>query len=322
MIAAHGQSNRPHRDNNKMSKIRHFRTREILKAVLSFSLLLMATGASANETASSQDHDIIRIWPVTAPGTEDWTGPEFVGKNSVTNVTVPTLTVFRPLTAEANGTAVVVAPGGGFQGLALKQESDPMAHWLTARGITVFALKYRVRYTPGLQLPAGDTFDQTIHTLEPARKIAVADGLQAMRYLKANAKAYEIDSGRIGMMGFSAGAMTTMGVIMEAEPDEGPDFAASVYGSMMGDSAPEAGPPLFIVHAQDDRAVPVRKSIEMYSNWTAAGLPVELHIYEKGGHGFGAIMRNSATDGWLSAFEAWLLEHGWIQDKHGSADGA
>lgn len=302
-----------------MSKIRNFPIQAVLKSVVSFSVLLMATGASPRCIAASEGHEIIRIWPGTAPGTEDWTGPEFVGKNSVTNVTVPTLTVFRPQNAQANGTAVVVAPGGGFQGLALKQESDPMAHWLTARGITVFALKYRVRYTPGLQLPAGDTFDQTIHTLEPARRIAVADGLQAMRYLKANAKAYEIDPGRIGMMGFSAGAMMTMGVVMEAESDEGPDFAASIYGSMMADSAPEDGPPLFIVHAQDDRAVPVRKSIEMYSKWTAAGLPVELHIYEKGGHGFGAIMRNSATDGWLSAFEAWLLEHGWIQDKHGSA---
>jgi len=304
-----------------MSHIRNFPIQEIFKAVVSISVLLLVTSASANDTGASEEHEIIRIWPGAAPGTEDWTGPEFVGKNSVTNVTVPTLTVFRPQPGEANGTAVIVAPGGGFQGLALKQESDPMARWLTARGITAFALKYRVRYTPGLQLPTSDTFDETIHTLEPAFKIAVADGLQAMRYLKANAETYGIEPGQIGMMGFSAGAMTTMGVVVEAKPEERPDFAGSVYGSLMGDSAPKDGPPLFIAHAQDDRAVPVRKSLEMYSIWTAAGLPVEMHIYEKGGHGFGAVVRNRATDRWLSAFEAWLLEHEWIKDKAAAADG-
>ncbi len=272
-----------------------------------------ATGTAALDAA--EQPEVVNIWPGAAPGTEDWNFPEYIGKNSVTNVTVPTLTVYRPPAIEANGTAVIVAPGGAFQGLAIKVETEPTVQWLTARGITAFALKYRVRVNAAAQPQAGEDFDERAQALEAGRAIAVADGLQAMRYLRANAAKFNIDPDRIGMMGYSAGAMLTMGVVMEGEAGERPDFAASIYGAMQGDSPPSDGPPLFIVHAQDDRAVPVEESINIYSNWIAAGLPVELHIFEQGGHGFGANLRDQPTDLWLSAFDAWLRLHNWTENN-------
>lgn len=275
-------------------------------------LVLAGLCAPCSDARTPGEREIINIWPGPAPGTEHWNITEYVGENSVTNVTLPTLTVFRPEPGRVNGTAVIVVPGGEFQGLAIKLESTSTAQWLAARGITAFALKYRVKYTPGFELPAGDRFDESEHTLATGRRIAVADALQAMRYLRANAEDYDIDPDRIGMIGFSAGAMTTMGVIMAGKPDARPDFAAAIYGSMIGDTPPQDGPPLFIVHAQDDPSVPVAKSVEIYSNWTAAGLPVELHIFETGGHGFGAIEGGQPTDLWLDAFDAWLRQHGWI----------
>ena len=298
-----------------MCKSRKVLSQRLKKALFGGLLLVACVGVRANVEAALAGHEVIRLWPGAAPGTEDWAGKEFTGKRSVTNVTVPTLTAFYPESGHANGRAAIVCPGGGFTGLAIIEEGTMVAEWLAERGITAFVLKYRVRHSAFAPASAatGDDFDQRAKALESGRKIAAADAMQAIRVLRSSASKYKIDPSHIGMMGFSAGAMTTMSVVMEGKTEDLPDFAASVYGAMPGKNPPANAPPLFIVHAEDDPVVPPSKSIEMYSRWSAAGFPVELHVFDKGGHGFGAVRRNQPTDRWMSIFEGWLLEQGWIE---------
>ena len=285
---------------------------------------VLASPATADLAAGSSD--VFRIWPGAAPGTPDWRGPEqkstytsgSVTINEVSNVTTPTLTVYRPKPGTANGTAVVVAPGGGFRVLEVQHEGEMVAQWLAERGVTAFVLKYRVRNQPELTFPT----DQLAHPehfgafaaqFEPGRTYAVADGLQAIRYLRANASGLGIAPDRIGMIGFSAGAITTIDTVLDAEPVSRPNFAAVIYGAMIeAKPAPVNGPPLFIVAAQDDDLVPVSESVRIFDLWTQAHLPAELHVFQLGGHGFGMIKFGKPADGWTTAYEAWLKSGGWM----------
>jgi acetyl esterase/lipase len=288
--------------------------------------LSLAIANARADVAPTAVPEIVQIWPGPAPGTEDWSGPEVQTPvplpyvqplYSVTNVTTPTLTILRPAPGSANGTAIVVCPGGGFQNLAITHEGLLVAQWLADRGITAFVLKYRVRRSPGFHTPPDirhhpERFADLAKSMEGGRRLAVADGIQAMRYLRANAAKFGIASDRIGIMGFSAGAMTTMGVVMDSEPADRPNFAAPIYGAMERMDPPKEGPPLFIAATQDDPAVPVSESVAIFSAWTTADLPAELHLYERGGHGFGMVPRHQTVDNWTGAFEAWLKSHGWI----------
>lgn len=270
--------------------------------------------------------EVVRIWPGQAPGTADWTGPEtstplqIPGEKPITlvsNVTVPTLTVFRPTAGKANGTGMIVIPGGGFQNLAIGYEGYDVAAWLAERGVTAFVLKYRVRPSPGFQIPTGlrqhpERFAEFANRFGAGRPIAVADATQAMHYLRTNAKQFGLATDRIGMMGFSAGAITTIDVVMNATPAERPNFAAPIYGALIDEKAPPAGaPPLFLAVTQDDEAVPAVQSVKIYERWSAANLPAELHIYERGGHGFGMRAVKAPVAHWTEPFEAWLRSHGW-----------
>jgi acetyl esterase/lipase len=290
--------------------------------------LSLAIANARGDSAPTETAEVVKIWPGAAPGTDDWTGPEvqtllplhFTQPTyTVTNVTTPTLTVYRPAPGSANGTAVVVCPGGGFQNLAITHEGLLVAQWLADRGITAFVLKYRVRPSPGFRIPPDirrhpDRFAEFAQSMEAGRRIAVADGIQAMRYLRTNAAKFGIAPDRIGIMGFSAGAMTTMGVVMDSEPADRPNFGAPIYGAMEKMDPPKEGPPLFIAATQDDAAVPVAESVAIFSSWTAADLRAELHLYERGGHGFGMVPHHLPlpVDNWTGAFEAWLKTHSWI----------
>jgi acetyl esterase/lipase len=280
--------------------------------------------AEAAPAQAAPTAEVVNIWPGAAPGTESWTGVEKDTMRAgepfpvlVTNVTTPTLTVFRADPAKASGAAMIVAPGGGFQALAYDSEGVMVARWLADRGVTAFVLKYRVRFTPPPPpAPGGGgsaDFDTREQVHEAAAQIAMADGLQALRYVRSNAAKYNIDPNKIGFMGFSAGAMTTMRVVQSGSAGERPNLAAPIYGALQpGKSPPADGPPVFIAAAQDDPMVPVRKSVEIFQAWKGAGLPAELHIYESGGHGFGMLKKTKASDAWPIAFEAWLRGHGWI----------
>jgi acetyl esterase/lipase len=280
-------------------------------------LVLVAASGVLAATAGAAD-ETIRLWPGAAPGTEHWNiqertfqvpMKEFGALSLVTDVTIPTLTVVRPAPAHANGTAVIVCPGGGFQFLAWEHEGLEVARWLAHRGITAFVLKYRVRLTDDIgAVGRGDpkTFEDRLREAGPKVSIARADAIQAIRHLRAKADAYGISRDRVGMMGFSAGAMTTMSVVLNADAESRPDFAAPIYGAMEDAPLPKEAPPLFIVHTQADALVPAAQSTRMFNAWTAAGRPAELHLYQAGSHGFGMRKVGLPVDRWTEAFEGWL----------------
>lgn len=265
---------------------------------------------------NGRSEEEIRLWPGNAPGTEDWTEEEVTREHEVpagkiwikTNITVPTLTVFQPAPEDINGTAMLVLPGGAFGALAWDLEGTEVAHWLANRGITAFVLKYRVRpYTPPPGFEPPTDFEGWIRVLRPAWKIAVEDASQAVRLLRESADDYGLSPDRIGMIGFSAGAATTLGTVLNTDKDARPDFAVSMYGMMMENSpVPADAPPLFIAMTQEDAAVPVIGSTEIFNLWSEAGRPAELHVYAKGEHGFGMRPKGLPVDHWPAVLEAWL----------------
>ena len=274
----------------------------------------------AAETAAPPAAEVVRLWPGQAPGTESWTGAEVevdaelpvAGKvHIVTNVTVPTVTVFRPRTGRGNGTAMLVLPGGSFRALAWDLDGTEVAQWLADRGVTAFVLKYRVR-PPAERGPGKpESFDDFVARTAPARQVAMADAGQALRLIRGNSGKYAIAADRVGMIGFSAGAITVMNAALAPEAGARPDFVISAYGAMPIEQVPAAGaPPVFVVAAQDDRQVPWQKSVAIYERWSRAGLPAEIHLYEKGGHGFGLRPHNLSADKWPLALEAWLSSRG------------
>ncbi len=290
-------------------------SRKGLYLVLS-TLAIFALAGCERADKALEARPSFNIWPGPATGSENWAVDEQAGFSSITNVTTPTLTLFEPDPELASGNAMVVCPGGGFQGLSIIKEGTMVAEWLADRGITAFVLKYRVRHDP--QLPPADesdNFDARLQALEPLREIAAMDAMQAMRYLRTHARELRIEPERIGMMGFSAGAMTAMSVVMEGEDSDRPNIAASIYGAMPVDNPPGNASPLFIVHARDDTVVPLSESLDMESAWKAAGLPVELRVFEAGGHGFGMVEQGLPSDAWLDHFENWLVDQRWISTK-------
>lgn len=293
--------------------------RPATKLFLPMGVALLAIACAPTKAADAQgtpQPQEVRLWPGDAPGTKNWTGEESqldvelpaIGKiHVVSNVTVPTVTIFRPPAGKANGTAMLIAPGGAFRALVWDMNGTEVAQWLVDRGITAVVIKYRVR--PPQQSPG--TSGQG--AFEAARDIAVADARQALSLVRKNAKAYGLSPDRVGMIGFSAGAVTVMQLALSPDAAARPDFAVAAYGGIPADAVPTAAaPPLFIVAAQDDPQVPSRESMEIYRKWTEAKRPAELHLYEKGGHGFSMRAGKRPVDKWPEALEAWLLDRGMI----------
>jgi acetyl esterase/lipase len=289
-------------------------------------LFLLAAMPIASTTACAASpkaphEEVVRIWPGAAPGTEDWKGPEEaadvtlpnVGKiHVITNVTVPTLTVFRPPAGKTNGTAMIVLPGGSFRALAWDVDGLETGQWLAAKGITAFVLKYRVR-PPQKGESFGESLDDFARATQARRAIAVADAEQAIRFVRSHARDFALAPDRVGIIGFSAGAMATVDVALASDAAVRPDFAVPMYGAALTPQMPgKAAPALFIAAAQDDAQLPAINSVEIFQRWTKAGRPAELHLYEKGGHGFGFRRHHVPADLWPAAFEAWLGSHGYL----------
>lgn len=285
------------------------------------ALLLLGTAATASRPPRPQANEVVRIWPAQAPGTEDWKAQEegadatlpMVGKiHVITNVTVPTLTIIRPSPQKANGTAMVVLPGGSFRALAWDVDGLETGEWLASEGITAFVLKYRVR-PPQKGETFGETLEDFARTTQARRAIAVADAEQAIRLIRSHARQYAIAPTRVGIIGFSAGAMATVDVALASDAGVRPDFAVPMYGAALTDDVPSSSaPPLFIGAAQDDQQLPATNSVEIFRRWTKAGRPAELHIYERGGHGFGFRHHQSTSDRWPASFHVWLASHGYL----------
>ncbi len=264
---------------------------------------------------------VIPLWPSGAPGSEGWTQQEEVsawpqgGLRVVRNVSQPTLTAYFPDPKIATGTTVVVCPGGAFHFLAYEHEGIQVAAWLNSRGIAAFMLKYRL-------IPTSDDFeaeverrlanrDELAEQMRTVGPLILADGQQAVRLVRQRAAEWGIRPDRIGIMGFSAGGGVTMAVTLNHDASSRPDFAAPVYAAHFGEIAvPDDAPPLFLVHADDDPLVPASISTAIYAAWHAAGKPVELHIYARGGHGFGMNKLGLPVDGWIERFGEWLGAQG------------
>lgn len=241
------------------------------------------------------------------------------GNIAVRNVTRPTLTPVLPHPKKATGAAVVVVPGGGLVLLSMDLEGWKVARALADRGIAAFVLKYRTIVTP---VPESDYNQFVVRTMtalmrDPTKypdlghPAAGDDGIAALRLVRSNATRWRIDPKRVGMIGFSAGAMTALDTALRAGPSEGPDYIGYIYGPQASIAVPAGAPPLFDAIALDDRIFPVM-GFPIAQAWRAAKRPVEIHGYERGGHGFGLGGQGTTNALMLDQFAAWMTMHGFL----------
>jgi len=257
-------------------------------------------------------------------GSEKWTWEEkesnknAFGARLIYNVSHPTLTVFLPDSATANGTAVIICPGGAFQILSIESEGNEAARWLTKKGITAFVLKYRLMHSL-TDDPVNELFAKQPNTekfnneIKPAVALAITDGLNAIAYVRIHAAKYKIAENRIGILGFSAGGTVAAGTAYTYSPESRPDFSAPIYpyvGSFTKPNVPKDAPALFILAAADDQFGFDKHCIRLYEDWLASKHNAELHIYTKGGHGFGMRKQGLPVDNWIDRFNDWLIQQG------------
>jgi len=273
------------------------------------TLLLLAVlsgGAFAAELA--QPAREIPLYEGVAPGSENWNWSERVvasanGMPIVQNVVHPVLQYYPAPKDQAVGTTMIVAPGGGFRNLMMSYEGVDVARHLNALGIDAFVLKYRLAHTDPESKEQPKASDAV-------RELGAADGRQAVRVLRQHAAEFGIRPGRLGMIGYSAGGAVTLAAVT-GPADSRPDFAAPIYAASAGAAAPpEGAPPLFIAVAADDQSVGYQGSIDLFSAWRKANIPVELHVFQTGRHGFGK--KGGGADHYLDRLEEWLRVNGWL----------
>lgn len=280
---------------------------------------------------------VIPVYRGVAPGSEGWTQREIAyrdarGEPMVRNVVQPTLTAYLPAKDRASGAAMIVAPGGGFRWLYWQSEGTQVAEWLQAHGVAAFVLKYRLSNTGATEdelrqaaARLGAVADSARLDSVPANALnrdpvasrmlplAIADGREAVRLVRRRAAELGIDRDRIGLMGFSAGAMLTVGVALERDIESRPDVVAAIYPVQRTPIAvPADAPPLFALVAADDWAAS-GATVALYSAWRAMARPAELHVYASGGHGFGMRRQRLPVDTWIERLGDWLQEQKFIR---------
>ena len=267
---------------------------------------------------------IIRLYDEPAPGSENWERTEQEIRTNlwrtrvVFNVTNPTLTLVQPESEKANGTAVIICPGGAFFGLSIDSEGFEVARWLNGKGVTCFVLKYRLVQCktddPTRELGTRGKLDDVV---APIVKLALADGNAAIGHVRKHAKEYGVNPDRIGILGFSAGGTVTASVAFNYTPETRPNFVAPIYlaynWTIKPGGVPADAPPMFILAATDDPLGLAPQSVALYQDWTAAKKPAELHLFSKGGHGFGMKKQNLPTDRWIECFADWLEVQGFLK---------
>ena len=287
----------------------------------SVTALLLACVAIA--TASASEPITWNLWPGQPPGDETQLGPEFdrtgadgrlvAGRRVIrlTNVSVPTVAIFKPEPEIDTGAAVVIAPGGGHTILAYDLEGTEIAAWLNSIGLTGIVLKYRV--------PGRDPDKRWL--------AAAQDGQRAMSLVRGRADEIGIDPDRIGIIGFSAGGTPVRyaALVKERlyEPVDRydavslrPDFAAPIYsgGVPEGATITDGSPPFFMVIAHDDRDRSVAVA-ELYIALKQANVSAELHIYESGGHGYGLRKTALPVTSWPDRMEEWMRRLGLLEAR-------
>ncbi|MBN1439716.1 MAG: dienelactone hydrolase family protein [Anaerolineales bacterium] len=238
------------------------------------------------------------------------------GSRIIRNVSMPSLLPYVP--RKPNGTAVIVVPGGVFQFLAIQKEGTEVAEWLNALGITAFVLKYRLAPTPADDAEFRAAFEASnfdIRGIAGYIRQAVEDGIESLRAVRRISRRYRIRKGRIGMIGFSAGALIAVNGALKSAPKPRPDFLAAIYGApIRAVKATKQAPPLFMAFADDDALV-ADNCPALYQAWKKAGRPVEIHAYAKGGHGFGMAKQKQPSSQWPASFEIWLRGGGFLPQK-------
>jgi acetyl esterase/lipase len=270
--------------------------------------LLIATLGIILVAASAPAQQVVNIWPGVAPGSEHWTQKERTIENTpvgtvIMNVVTPTLTAYLPPRGKATGTGVIIAPGGAFVALAITLEATDLARWLQQRGIAAFVLKYRTVEKKTDGIPDMD--------MDTAGRYGIADGIQALKVVRAHAAQWGVSPDRIGFAGFSAGGMVATGALLQSDVNARPNFAAIIYGAPFGKmpAIPAKLPPIFMAWAQDDR-VALRPIEKFHDALVAAGQKPETHIFSAGGHGFGTKKQGTTSDHWLEEFSYWLDAQG------------
>lgn len=279
-------------------------------APLAYLLALAAAPLSA-QSATQQ----IPLWPNGAPGFEKLRNvPEKAEDYWVKSINNPSITVYRPDPAKANGAAVVILPGGGHSLLVITSEGADAARYFTDLGVSAFVLKYRLEREPG------SPYKIRVH--------ALADARRAIRTVRAHAAEWGLDPKRIGIMGFSAGGeLVAMEADTSADPIQGkadaidavssrPDFQILVYPGPLAvpDNVPAGAPPAFLVAANDDPCCS-GPTISMLLKFREAGVPAELHLFSQGSHAFNMGQRTTLTGlhNWPARLTDWLNDTGWLK---------
>jgi acetyl esterase/lipase len=323
----------------------------VMKPLIFALCIVFAFGGLSAQTAGwqpSPGHTQVPIWPGAAPDPQPVAGPEVATTPAwVTNVTRPTMTVYSPK-GKNTGAAVVVFPGGGYQGLAIDLEGTEVCDWLTPKGITCVLLKYRV--TDVGPYPKSGPY--------PESPMALEDAQRSMGLARLHAAEWHIDPHKIGVLGFSAGGHLSAAISthfakrlyppVDAADKEScrPDFAVSIYPGHLSISAAEwdaeqgtkkfvvrhpatadkdlglnpevpvtsQTPPTFLVQAEDDHVDNVNDSLAYYIGLKKAGVPVEMHLYAQGGHAFGLRRTKFPITGWPQLVETWLGTIGMISE--------
>lgn len=299
-----------------------------MKRLRPFLMLASLTAASTGFAAPAV---VIPLWPEGVPNAKPELGEEIIAEGRISNVSVPTLTIYAPAVDRPNGTAVIVCPGGGYSYVSNEREGVQYANWLSTLGITSFVLKYRMA--------------------EFGHPAPLQDVLRAVRIVRSRATEFKINPDRIGVMGSSAGGHLTASAgtlfnhaagktsapldAVSARPDflilmypvitmKDPFAHAGSRKSLLGahpsaellqlmsleDQVTPATPPTLLIHTQEDRTVPVENSIAFYQALTRAKVPAEMYLFEHGGHGIGMRDGLGTASNWPKRAEEWLRTRG------------
>ncbi|HEY0892984.1 MAG TPA: alpha/beta hydrolase [Cellvibrio sp.] len=298
-----------------------------------FKLLVLGLACLSGAATFAQDG---KMYPIDAPkepnaiplntgGVDDQPAKESWfrqwGDPMARNITTATLTPFLADPKKANGTSVIVAPGGGFMWLSMGNEGWEVAEALAAKGINAFVLKYRLQPTldslEGFEKQMTQRFADAAKPANerPARpqwnlKNQLEDAEAAYALINSRAKEWNVDMKKIGMMGFSAGAGLTMATTLQSKKVK-LAFIAPIYGGMDAVEVPKDAPPMFVAIAADDFLF--HGETGLIKSWYDAKIPVEFHLYQNGGHGFGLGNPERTSNKWFDSFMYWLEVNGFLK---------